>query len=273
MALDWDELRLCRVVAEHRGLRKSADVLGMSHATLRRRLESIEASLGVVLFDRRPKGLHPTPAAEALLPLIDKMADDVATIRRRAAGLVPSLEGWVEVSMPDMLASDLLAEPIGAFCVAHPKIQVRVQTTYDFADLSHREADLAVRLLPVGAQPDEDLIGLRGGPFVVAVYGEGDDWVGFDGMNDVIADTPMHDGGRLGAFNNIYLQRAMCRAGLGLVLLPCFMAEGLRQRTPASHAADLWVVFHPDQRRNPRARLFRDHLCKVLSDEARRLDD
>ncbi|MFT5681111.1 MAG: DNA-binding transcriptional LysR family regulator [Myxococcota bacterium] len=272
MSLDWDELRLCRTVFEERGLRKSAVKLGMSHATLRRRLESLEASLGVVLFDRRPSGLHPTPAAMELLPLIERMSDNVATLRRKAAGLVPGLEGWVHVSLPDMLASELLAEPIAAFCREWPSVQVRVQTTNDFADLTHREADLAVRVLPLGVKPDEDLIGYRGGPLVAAVYGETDDWIGFDGIDAVVANTPMKDGGRLGAFNSVYLQRALCRAGSGLAMLPCFMGGDLPRRTPPTHAADVWVLVHPDQRRNPRVRLFREQMVAALETEAARLE-
>ena len=154
----------------------------------------------------------------------------------------------------------------------HPTLRVRVHTTYSFADLTHREADLAVRVLPRGVQPDEDLIGTLAGPLVAAVYGESERWIGWDGFESVVADLPGQPDDAFGAFNNVYLQRSLCRQGSGLAFLPCFMAEGLAPRTPPQHSADIWVLVHPDQRRNPRVRVFRDAIMSVLGAEASRLE-
>ena len=65
--------------------------------------------------------------------------------------------------------------------------------------------------------------------------------------------------------HNPETMRAACIAGLGLGRLPCFYAEPLlKRRTAPVPLADAWVLVHPDLRRSPRLRVFRDEITATL---------
>ena len=52
---------------------------------------------------------------------------------------------------------------------------------------------------------------------------------------------------------------------MGLSLLPCHLADAtLERRSEPQPAFDLWVLVHPDLRRSPRLRLFRDEVVAAL---------
>lgn len=261
----WDLVRHFLAIVRAGTLRQAAEELDMSHPTLRRKLAQLEEAWALPLFDRRVDGLHPTPEARELVPLAEAMEAASTLLSRRAAGLSPSLEGWVHVTVPDILISDLLAPAIAAFARKYPRTQLKIETSNDLADLASREADVAIRLLPVGMAPPDDLIAHHGIPLFGAVYGEGQQWVGWDDNQDIRRGTPFHDLPAAGAFNNPFLQRELCKEGLGLALLPCFMAPPeLLRRTEPAHLADIWLLVHPDQRRNPRNRLFREAMLVAL---------
>ena len=69
------------------------------------------------------------------------------------------------------------------------------------------------------------------------------------------------------------LQRRACAAGLGMARLPCFFADGhLERRTEPEPGLDVWVLVHPDLRRNPRLRLFRDMVVASIKRQQDRLE-
>ena len=60
--MDWDHLRVFLAVARSGQLLGAARKLGVNHATVARQLDALEASLGTLLFDRRPSGTVLTEA-------------------------------------------------------------------------------------------------------------------------------------------------------------------------------------------------------------------
>ena len=69
------------------------------------------------------------------------------------------------------------------------------------------------------------------------------------------------------------MQRAACAAGMGLSRLPCFYAEPmLTRQTEPEPGGDVWVLVHPDLRRNPRLRVFRDAVVAALNRHRPRLE-
>ena len=56
----WDDLQAFLAVLEEGSLTGAARRLGVSHATVRARVEALEATAGTVLFTRSVNGLLPT---------------------------------------------------------------------------------------------------------------------------------------------------------------------------------------------------------------------
>ncbi len=265
---DWDHLRVFLAVAQSSSLRAAGKRLGVTHPTIRRRLQALETQLGVRLFDRRHDGLHMTPEASDVLEMAQDIEASVHALGRRAVDANPKLRGQVRVTAPDVLMTDLLMPKLADFAARWPQIEVHVDSSYEIADLGRREADVAIRAMPRGTSPDGALAGRKAATIYAAVYGSDHQWIGWwgDERDDTIAqehgygDLPITE-----AMSNINLQRAACLAGLGLAILPCFMAEPqLLRRTKPKPSTDIWILVHQDMRRNPRLRVFRDEIAKAL---------
>ncbi len=274
--LDWDHLRVFLATVRSSSLRAAADTLGLSHPTARRRLGALEDELGLQLFDRRRDGLHPTLEAEALREAAEEVERAVHALGRVAQAADPALRGPIRVTAPDIVATDLLMPDFVAFQQQWPDIELHLDLSYRVADLDKREADVAIRAVPRGNLPAEHLTGRKAASATQAIYGEGEQWIGWRGEGDDrewIRETPFPDLPVRGAFNDPAMQRAACEAGLGLSMLPCFYADGrLRRRSEPRPYFDLWVLVHPDLRRSPRLRVFRDFVVEAISRHRPRLE-
>lgn len=273
--LDWDHLRVFLATVRSGTLRGAAEALGLTHPTARRRLGALEEQLGLQLFERRRDGLHPTLEAAELRLAAEEVERAVHALGRVAQAADPALRGPIRVTAPDIVASELLAPDFVAFQQRWPAIELRVDSSYQLADLEKREADIAIRAMAAGKLPDQHLTGRKAATAYQAVYGEGEQWIGWQGEavdRPWIRQTPFPDLPICGAFNDAALQRGACAAGMGLSLLPCFYAEPtLRRRSEPRPHFDLWVLVHPDLRRSPRLRAFRDAMVEAIAAHRPRL--
>lgn len=274
--LDWDDVRLFLAVLRAGSLRSAAGALGVSRPTASRRLTGLEARLGVPLFDRRSDGLHATAAGGALRPRAEAVEEAVRSLTRAAQGADPELRGTVRVTVPNIVAEELLLHDIVAFCRQWPQIEMEISGAYSVENLSQQQADVAIRFMPLGVLPDRELHGRMVGNAYMAVYGRGDCWIGQRGAEADrawVERTPWPDLPIKGSIIDGALQREACAAGLGMARLPCFVADGhLERRTEPEPGLDIWVLVHPDLRRNPRLRLFRDMVVEALKRQTDRLE-
>lgn len=275
-AMDWDHLRVFLATMRTGSLRAAAEALGLSHPTARRRLGALESQLGLQLFERRRDGLHPTVEADTLRSAAEDVERAVHALGRIAQAADPALRGPIRVTAPNIIATDLLMPDFVEFQRRWPDIDLRIDISYQVADLDKREADIAIRAVPVGKLPAQHLTGRKAATAYQAVYGEGEHWIGWQGEHEDrpwIRGTAFPDLPLRGAFNDPALQRGACAAGLGLSILPCFYAEPMLQRsgTPRPHF-DLWVLVHPDLRRSPRLRAFRDFIVEAIARHRPRLE-
>src|ERR1700723_3495384 len=84
--LSWDEFRLVKSVAEARSLVGAAEILGVNHSTVFRRLAAVESAVGARLFERSRSGYEPTAAGEEMIALATPMAEYVQEFERRGGG-------------------------------------------------------------------------------------------------------------------------------------------------------------------------------------------
>ena len=249
--------------------------MGVSHPTARRKLAELEQEMGLTLFDRRTDGLHPTDQALALLDSAEQVEASMNSLARAAQASDPEIKGIVRVTLPDMLATDLFLHAFTEFNQRWPKIHLQVDASYSMAQLQRREADVALRMMPVGKQPDDTLVGRKAVTLYSAIYGEPTCWIGWRGEEEDrkwILQTPYPNLPIRNAINNGMLQRSACLAGQGLSLLPCFFAEPLLNRlTEPEPSFDLWVLIHPDLRQSPRLKLFREFVLTTLEKNMGRL--
>lgn len=290
--LRWDDLRLIRAIAVAGSLSGAGRTLGISHATVFRRLNGVEARLGVAFFDRLRAGYVPTLAGEDAAKAAERIESEVLAVERRLAGRDLKPSGTVRVTTTDTLLVGLLSPILADFREAYPDISLEVALSNNVFNLSKREADVAIR--PTAAPP-ETLIGRRIGTLAQAIYGHADivnaleepvdiaaqDWIGPDEtMAYRQLDAWMASRG---------LDRCCCyradsmmgvlaavRSGAGVAVLPCYLADGeaglarIGDVVPEL-STDLWLLTHEDIRRATRIRVFLDFIAGAVKDAAPRL--
>lgn len=274
--VDWNLLRIFLALMRTNTLREAAAALGTSHPTVRRKLHALETQLGVVLFERAQQGLRATPEAAELLTLAESVEASFDALARQASGLSPQIAGEIRVTVPDFIASELLMQDLADFAATWPQIQLRIEPTYELANLQRREADVAIRAMPHGEPPSGELVGRKAGTIYAATYGKTEQWIGWWGDERDRAfqkTTPFADRPTSIVLPDARLQVAACVAGIGLAGLACFMADPvLQRRTEPRPFYDLWVLVHPNLRRSPRLRVFRDAMVEAIERHRPRLE-
>ncbi len=273
--LNWDDVPFFLTTLRATSLRQAAGTLGVSRPTVARRLTALEERLGLRLFDRRPDGLHPTAEAMGLLPAAEEAERAMLGVARAAQTVDRELRGPIRVTVPSIVAAELLMQTFVDFCRQWPLIDLHLSGSYSLADLARRESDVAIRFVRHGVSPDDRLHGRKVGTAYSAEYGDGDCWIGQMGPERDKAWVALTSAPELPSRGAIYdgeLQRAACQAGLGRAFLPCFFADGyLPRRSEPVPSLDVWVLVHPDLRRNPRLRVFRDAVVASLAAQTDRL--
>jgi len=285
--MEWDDLRIVLAVFREGTLSGAARRLGVTHSTVFRRLGAIEQQMGARLFERFRDGYVPTPAGETAATAAARLEDEVLTLERRLSGQDLKPSGIVRITTTDTLGT-ILMRYLPAMRAAHPEIQFEIAISNAMANLTRREAEIAIRPTP---EPPEILVGRRIADIAHAIYGSraylsrhedkdlsAHDWIAPD---DALASTVI---GRW-IHENLHAPHITCRvdalptlrdatlAGLGLALLPCYLgdpASGLRRFTPKTLAeprSALWLLTHDDLRRTARIRATLDFLATAFASE------
>lgn len=285
--LDWDDVRYFLEVARQGRLTAAARVLQVEHSTVARRVGALEQRLALRLFDRLPKSWNLTSEGEQLVAYARRIEDEALAFSRASMG-VGSLRGTVRISAPPVFASHFIVPRLGTLRQRWPGIALELVGEARHANLFRREADLALRL----SRPDEP--GLAARPLAQIGYGlyaapgwlerAENEWE-FIGYDDLLKDTPQQKwldklaGTRPFALrsNDLAALYQGCRAGLGLALLPHFLARGdPALGVVAGHASVLarpvWLVIHPDVRRSPRVKAVAEAITELFEQNAPALD-
>ena len=283
---DWEDIKTFNAVMAAGTVRNAARDLGVHHSTVSRRIEALEQSLKVRLFDRRPEGYSPTQAGEELASIANNFGNELTTITRRIAGRDDMLPGKLTVTMAEPLATGIFAPRLTEFSDRYPGLELDIVVTYEQLDVARREADIAVRM---NNNPSETLVGKRYFPYYMTTYAspaylethdlvgapEKSRWLGWGDGDDRYPDwTQRTEFARVpvwGAFDRPSLQLAAAEAGLGLTMLPCMIgdiAQGLVRATDRKPepGRDIWVLTHNDLRRTARVRAFMDFAEQVIRD-------
>ncbi|MFD2180481.1 LysR family transcriptional regulator [Veronia pacifica] len=144
--INWEWLRAFVTVAEQGSLNKAAETLTVSQPTLSRHLNALEKHTGVLLFHRTTQGVSLTPEGEALLVSAMPMREAYDAFSRALQGNDDSVEGEIRLSANELMAHHYIADHLVAFRREHPAISVELVVSNQQANISRREADVAIRM-------------------------------------------------------------------------------------------------------------------------------
>jgi DNA-binding transcriptional LysR family regulator len=263
--VSYDDLRLVALLSLHGDVRRTGAELRTHVATVYRHLKTLDEQLGAAVFERVNGRYVPTVLGQALVEAAGEVDHVLGVLDRRLASEDGSLRGEIVVTTTDSL-TPLVARALVDVRAAQPGLAFRLSISNTDADMSRREADVAIR--PTRAPP-ETLVGRKLGEVAYAVFepvgGVADDaWIGLDDSLSAIPAAvwaaEVMTGAPIARVNSMWGAAQAVAAGLGRAVLPTYLAEGLAMRAAAPPVAELnsavWLLYHPDQKRNPRVRAF-----------------
>lgn len=290
--LRWDDLKLLLALSRTGSLSGAGGRLGLNTSTVGRRLDALEASVGLHLFDRSSSGVLATEAGEALLPAAEAMERAAAEAWRTVAGRETEPEGTVRISAPPGFASLLVAPALVRLCDRHPRLRVQLDGAVGYADLTRREADLAVRLrrpesgdlvsrlvgeaelVPIAAASEAKAAGRVRDLAEQRWITWGDDLSHLPDTRWVEAQVPADR--IVLRTSSVEAQLRAIESGLGVALhplaftrvgnlAPLRLAPALAGRLPAWPSGQVWLVSHRALRQVPRVAVVWDFLLAELS--------
>lgn len=287
-AFDWTQARAFLTTVEAGSLSKAARGLGLTQPTLSRQVAGLEASLGVVLFERVGRVLVLTDTGRDLLDHFRDMGAAAERIALAAAGHSQAVEGRVRISASDAFAVFILTPLLPELQEIAPGIEIEVLASNTISDLQRREADIAVRhLRPVepeliGRQVGEwrarlyasrEYLARRGRPLVAEDL-SGHDLLGFAPVERLVATLNafglpvMRRNFRHVTDNGIVLA-GMAERGLGIAVTPSVFAARIAGLEPVlpdwpGIPVPLWLIAHREVQTSRRVRVVFDFLAEAL---------
>lgn len=272
--IDWGDLRIFLAVHRGKSIRAAAKTLNFSHSTVSRRLASMEGDLGAKLFTRSTEGLVATAVADAVLGRAEHVEAEVLALEREVQGQDIKLSGPVRVTMTPPIAQSLIMPHLAEFAERYPDIDLEIISTYALADMSRHHADIAIRFQE---KPDEHLFGRRWPAFGDSVYASPTyiekhsftgpnptaKWLGWGDSardSDWFRARPFPRCAIHHEVPEIYAQIEAAKAGLGMGLLPCFLADPAPGLVRVHGAGVVrkrqgWILTHPDLKTSERVRV------------------
>ncbi|MEP4191667.1 MAG: LysR family transcriptional regulator [Sneathiella sp.] len=271
---NWNDLKIFLAISRSGSVRGAAKDLGTTHATLSRRLKSLEEELASPLFERGRSGALLTPFGEKIKASAEQAEKAMEEVGRIAFSEEAALYGPLRVSMYEELYTNLLSPDLAVFQAQNPGIELEIMTSETMSNLAKREADVALRITktpPLGA------VGRKLSDSPLAVYASSsylknrpreDRWISTS-YEAVSGRFPR--GIVAGKSNSARVARYMIREGTGIGHLPCFMGDTDPdlQRLPGSSLIpdnEIWALIHSDIRKNPRVRVLLDFIYKIFAD-------
>lgn len=282
--LNWNDYEIVLQIADAGSLSKAAHLAGSSHPTMFRRINAVEEKLGVRIFERFRTGYQPTAAGEELVSVARQIAELTNDTERRVSGRDLRPSGVVRLATTDTLLFGLLAREIVSFGKIEPEITLDVTVSNEISNLSHREADIAIR--PTSS-PDDHLVGRKLGVIRQAVYavrplhlGEipHSPWTTLPwvGPSPSMAYSQLHawmrnvgcDEKCVCHLDSSLAMYAAVRSGVGVAVLPCYLGEIDTELTRIGNpiddlAVDLWLLAHPDLRHTARVQAALNYFGKI----------
>ncbi|MDN4171853.1 LysR family transcriptional regulator [Nocardioides sp. SOB77] len=124
-----DDLVVLLEVARTGNLSAAATALGLTHSTVSRRLDALEATVGAPVVSRTTRGCHLTELGRSLLPAAESVERAVTTARHALTtdgDGEGELAGLVRVSAPEAFAAVYAAPALAALRRRHPRVTVEL---------------------------------------------------------------------------------------------------------------------------------------------------
>ncbi|OMH38043.1 LysR family transcriptional regulator [Motiliproteus sp. MSK22-1] len=291
-----DDIALFVHIAQHRGLSATAEMLKVPAATVTRRLQKLETTLGCRLIHRSARKFELTAEGDAYYQAYAGLVKQFEETARDLSSDVHQLHGKLKVMAPTNISIGLLQPMWSAFIGAYPDIQLELMLNNQVEDLLSSQVDIALR---IGPQIDSQLYQKRLGS-VATILLAAPDYLEQQGRPEVLEDLNHH---RLitvsnlpvwklqkiktkasatvnpiaaTSVNDIRLASQLARDGLGISLLPVSevkeeLQQGRLEQVLAPWCGperDILAVWPSGRLLSAKARCLRDFMQQHIQKES-----
>lgn len=289
---NWDDLRIFLEVARHGSVHAAARQLGLDHSTVCRRIGRLETLLAVKLLDRNRKGVVVRPEGQSLIQHVEGMEQHASSLQL-TGGEASTL---IRLATMEGIASGYIARCIPTLTRFDPKMKMELVSIPQEVDLNRKEADVflsffnpgkrGLRSVPVGSFSlflycSKDYMRRNGTPGSRAdlsrhaFVGYIDDLLAIDAvrwLDEVIVSPRM-----IFRSNSVFAQCNAAVQGVGIVLLPTFVAAGARglERILASEVSirrEVWASVRTEQGHLARIKTVLEFLKYIFARDANFLE-
>ena len=287
--LSADDLLVLLAVGRSGRFVTAADELGINHTTISRRIAALEQSVGGRLLARSAGGWELTDLGREALSAAEAVESAVRSLTGPAGSR--ELEGVVRMSATDGFSAYIAAPAAAHIQERHPKVSVEIVTVTRRATQHRSGLDIEV---VVGEPQVHRAEAVRLGDYRLGLYASRE-YLSRHGMPTSESDLAGHplvyfvdsmlqvddlDLARTFAptmresvtSTNVFVHVEATRAGAGLGLLPCFMADrhdDLVRVLPADIGLLLtyWLVARTETLRRPEVGALFDAICARMDNQ------
>lgn len=252
-----------------------------------RHIEAVEQALGTALFVQHAQGYELTPAGEALLKHAEAM-ENVALLVQEEITQSSAPLGKIRVGVTEGLGVKFLASRMYGLFERYPGLEVELVAVPRFVSILNREAEISIHL----ERPNADMLVTRKlTDYRLALYASQayldrapplrsrEDlgrhaWIGY--VDDLLFSQELMF---LNSFcrnpqvvfhsTSVIAQQEAARSGLGIAVLPCYMAAADPQLVPLLPAESIqrayWISTRRELHKSVRLRVVWDYLVQLCA--------
>jgi LysR family transcriptional regulator, transcriptional activator for dmlA len=139
-------------VAEHASISRAAELMSVSPSTVSRKLDELETSVGVRLFDRDTRNLRLTEAGDTYLHYVRHALHMLDEGRQVMDSYSSEVRGQLRVWCPPALARRFVADIVMSFASQYPRLDIILKLEPRPYSLSHSDFDVGICI----GMPPED---------------------------------------------------------------------------------------------------------------------
>jgi DNA-binding transcriptional LysR family regulator len=143
--MNWDDLRIIAAIRDAGSFAGAGKALRLDETTVARRLNRIERTLGLRLFEAVDGRRRPTAQCEAVLTHVQAMSGEVAAIGKIGA-TGGRITGRFRIACTNTIAEEFLSPRAAEFLARNEGLTLQFLTSSENVKFSRWEADVAIRL-------------------------------------------------------------------------------------------------------------------------------
>jgi len=302
--MNWDDIKIFLEVARAERLSTAAKRLSMDASTVSRRLHKLEESIGTKLFDRTQDGHVLTADGDMLLTSACKMEQDAQHALSNIHSNNEDNCGLVRIGVTEALGNFFVSPNLLSLQQRFPNIDVHLLLFSRYVKISRNEADIAIA---VERPKSTSMIVSKLCDYKLQLYVHQDyldknvnqyphgitldhlaeqKWVTyvdnllFTDQLSYIKELEQYLDGELKAnfsSTSIISQYFAIKSGLGIGILPCFLAEQDKSliklhSEEISISRSFWLVTHPESKRLSHVNTVWQYLKQLVLEHAELLN-